>query len=56
MSTPTPTITSTPINDTGINNIFSFIGTSSTNIQLLIVAGIIITVFISIVYLMHRRK
>ena len=37
---------STPTNDTGINNLSSFIGSSSFLIQIAIVGGIVITLFI----------
>lgn len=51
MSTPTPTI------DTPLNNIFSFIHTSNTNVQLIIVVGIFIIIFIGFIYITkHRRK
>lgn len=51
MSTPTPT----PINDTPLNNIFSFIGLSVFDVQLIIIGGIIVTVLLIILHLRNRR-
>jgi hypothetical protein len=53
MSTPTPT----PINGTGLKNIFSFIGSSTAQIQLLIVGGLVVLVFVATaVFFSKRRK
>jgi hypothetical protein len=51
MSTPTPT----QIPNTGLGNIFSFIGNSTNQVQLLIIGGLIITIFIVISYLRKKR-
>jgi hypothetical protein len=51
MSTPTPTT------GTGLNNIFSFIGQSNQTIQLVIIGGLFILVFIGIaIYFKKLRR
>jgi|GEM_PF-6863414 hypothetical protein len=52
MSTPTPT----PITDTPLNNLFSFISNSSNQIQLLIIGGLVVTLFIIILYIKNKRE
>jgi hypothetical protein len=50
MSTPTP------LNGTGLGSIFSFITQSSYQIQLLIVGGLVIIVFVSIAVYFNKFK
>ena len=50
MSTPTPTY------DTGINNILKFMSVSGSQVQLIIVVGLFIIIFISVGYIFKRRK
>jgi hypothetical protein len=47
---------STPTNDTAINNLSSFIGSSSSLIQIAIVGGIVITLFIIVLLLKNRKR
>jgi hypothetical protein len=49
-------VTPTPINDTGINNILNFMTVSNSQVQLVIVVGIFIIFFISVGYIFKRRK
>jgi heme/copper-type cytochrome/quinol oxidase subunit 2 len=52
ISTPTPT----PTNGTSLSNLFSFIGNSTYTVQLLIVGGFIVVLFIAVFMLRKRRK
>jgi hypothetical protein len=52
MSTPTPS----PIPNTAINNFLSFIGQSTGQVELLIVGGIVVTLFLVILYLREKRR
>ena len=45
-----------PSPDTGINNLTNFLGGSGSTVQLIIVVGIFIIMFISVGYLFNRRK
>ena len=52
MSTPTPT----PINGTGLGNIFSFIGNSTAQVELLLVGGFVVTLLLIIIYVNSHRR
>ena len=49
-------VTSTPINDTGINNILKFMSISGSQVQLILVVGLFIIIFISVGYIFKRRR
>jgi hypothetical protein len=51
-----PLLESTPTNDTGINNLSSFIGSSPYSIQLLIVGGIVIVLFLIVLLLRSKKR
>lgn len=50
MSTPTPQT------GTAINNLTNFMGISGTQVQLIIVVGLFIMIFISAGYLFNKRR
>lgn len=52
MSTPTPT----PLNGTGINNLTNFMNISNTTVKLIIVVGIFIILFISVGYIIKKKR
>ena len=45
-----------PSPNTGINNLINFLGTSSSQVQLIIVVGIFIIIFISVGYIIKRKR
>jgi hypothetical protein len=47
---------STPTNDTAINNLSGFIGSSSTQVQILIIGGIIVIGLIIVIILRNKRR
>ncbi len=46
----------TPIPNSGLGNLFNFIGQSNYNVQLLIVGGLVIITLLIIVYLRKKGK
>jgi hypothetical protein len=52
MSTPTPS----PIPNTGLNNVFSFIGNSTAQVELLLVGGFVVTLLLIIIYVNNHRR
>ena len=49
-------MSATPLTDTGINNILKFMSVSGSQVQLIIVVGLFIIIFISVGYIFKRRK
>ncbi len=47
---------STPSPNSAINNLTNFLGVSSYSVQLILVVGIFIMIFISVGYLINKKR
>ena len=45
-----------PSPNTGINNLLSFMGSSGSQVQLIIVVGIFVLIFISVGYIFSKKR